>query len=84
MNPRFNYLPVGILADDSLLTGRRIHGIEVLGTFSEIGKILKERAINGVIITEYLDSIEQLNSVKEICKANQCWIKVLRLGFEDL
>jgi UDP-GlcNAc:undecaprenyl-phosphate/decaprenyl-phosphate GlcNAc-1-phosphate transferase len=84
MNLGLNYLPVGILADNPLLIGRRIHGVEVIGNYADLEKIITQGSIQGVIITEGLDEMERLNAVKNICKANQCWIKVLRLGFEDL
>ena len=84
MNLGFNFLPVGMLTDDPFLIGRRIHGVEVIGNYSDLEKIIMQGSIQGVIITEGLNEMERLSAVKKICKANHCWIKVLRLGFEDL
>ncbi|MEK6732040.1 MAG: hypothetical protein AABY55_00275 [Candidatus Omnitrophota bacterium] len=49
-NRVLHYDPVGFLDDDEDKIGRRIHGVAVLGTKKDIGKILKTREIDELII----------------------------------
>jgi len=49
-NEVFHYEPVGFLDDDEEKTGKRIHGVPVLGTRKDMEKIVKAREIDQVII----------------------------------
>jgi UDP-GlcNAc:undecaprenyl-phosphate GlcNAc-1-phosphate transferase len=49
-NRIFHYEPVGFLDDDEEKTGKRIHGVPVLGTRNDMERIIKTKEINEVII----------------------------------
>lgn len=83
MNPQFGYRPVGFLDNDPYQAGRQIHGINILGTVDQIGEVLEEKMIDGVVLTSDNNiSGDDLESVKMSCQEKGCWIRTLRLEFE--
>ncbi len=50
-NPELNYIPVGIIDDDPLKHGMTIHGVPVLGSFGDLGRIIGEYQPEAVVIT---------------------------------
>jgi UDP-GlcNAc:undecaprenyl-phosphate GlcNAc-1-phosphate transferase len=85
MNPQLEYRPVGFLDDDPFMFGRKIHGVEVLGNLSQVGDILAERQVNGMIVTATArQDRESEKRLLETCRQHQCWVRSLRLEFELL
>ena len=41
MNPSIGYRPVGFLDSNPYNSGRQIHGVSILGDFSQIGEIIE-------------------------------------------
>jgi UDP-GlcNAc:undecaprenyl-phosphate GlcNAc-1-phosphate transferase len=82
MNPGLSYRPIGFLDDNSLMMGRKIHGVEVLGGPEQLEAILKRYRIEGVILAGIQDSGE--NKLLAICNQNNCWVRSLRLEFEQI
>lgn len=85
MNPELDYRPIGFLDDDPFMFGRKIHGVEVLGNLSQVGEILAERQVQGMIITANARRDGELKKrLVEVCRQHQCWVRSLRLEFELL
>jgi UDP-GlcNAc:undecaprenyl-phosphate GlcNAc-1-phosphate transferase len=85
MNPQLEYRPVGFLDDDPFMFGRKIHGVEVLGNLSQVGDILAERQVHGMIITAATSQDREFEKrLVETCRQHQCWVRSLRLEFELL
>jgi UDP-GlcNAc:undecaprenyl-phosphate GlcNAc-1-phosphate transferase len=83
MNNQLGYNPVGILDDNPFLTGRQIHGIEVLGDLNQLERIIKDQNIAGVILAvENNGNGELLNLVIPVCNQAGVWLRSLRLEFE--
>jgi UDP-GlcNAc:undecaprenyl-phosphate GlcNAc-1-phosphate transferase len=80
MNPGLNYRPVGFLDDNSLMMGRQIHGVEVLGSPDHLDAILKSHRIEGVIFAGLHNGTE--SDLLAVCQRNHCWVRSLRLEFE--
>jgi UDP-GlcNAc:undecaprenyl-phosphate GlcNAc-1-phosphate transferase len=82
MNPGFNYQPVGFIADDPLLTGRFIHGVQVIGDIIQYEEILRNRRVDGVILANEI--MASGKAVEAIKLANQygCWVRRFNLDFE--
>ena len=49
-NPFRGYRPIGFVDDDAAKTGRRIHGVQVLGTRDKLPQIMAERVPDVVLI----------------------------------
>jgi UDP-GlcNAc:undecaprenyl-phosphate GlcNAc-1-phosphate transferase len=85
MNPQLDYRPVGFLDDDPFMFGRKIHGVEVLGNLSQVGDVLAERQVQGMIITSAARRDRELEKkLVEAGRQHQCWVRSLRLEFELL
>jgi FlaA1/EpsC-like NDP-sugar epimerase len=76
------YYPVGIIADDPLLTGRLIQGLEVLGGDSDIPELIREHQITGLLIAVDGISEGRIKKLHEICIQHECWIRRLKIDFE--
>ncbi|MFA4991728.1 MAG: hypothetical protein WC569_04020 [Candidatus Omnitrophota bacterium] len=74
-NKMLNYEPVGFLDDDEEKTGRRIHGIAVLGSRKDMERIMKRREVDELIIAipalpkdVFEEVVKYCNSVDVSCK----------------
>lgn len=67
-NRALNYRPIGFIDDDSEKLGRRIQGIRVLGTRSDIPNLVKDKAIEEVIITIPSADRKTIEDITAICK----------------
>ncbi len=83
MNPHFHLRPLGLLDDDPLLQGRIIHGVTVVGTVSQLERMIGVLGIQGVILAEGIDASDIAYRVRLVCLENGCWIRRLRLEFEE-
>lgn len=84
-NPDLGYRPVGFLDDDSLMWGRRIYGLTVIGGCEQAGQIIDEKSAGGIIIA----SPELLKNgpsdvLLEVCRKKGVWVRLLRMDFELL
>lgn len=85
MNPALKMQPVGFLDDDLLNAGRRIHGVKILGGFEELNKLLEKSRLDGVIVTFPIPGNEaRLQEIIAACQRCGCWVRTLRLEFEEI
>jgi FlaA1/EpsC-like NDP-sugar epimerase len=68
-NPRLNYDVVGFLDDDRSKTGKRIHGVEILGSLSIIHDMAFRDEMDEVLIAMPSASTKQMRRVIEACEA---------------
>ncbi len=67
-NPDLNLLPVGFLDDNPVKMKQQIHGVPVVGTLSEIGKILEHRKIDEVVIAIPSSSGKVVRMIADVCR----------------
>lgn len=67
-NRGLSYRPVGFIDDDLSKLGRRIQGIPVLGTRSDIPNLVKEKAISEVIIAIPSADDKTIEDIMTICR----------------
>ena len=65
-----NYEVVGFVDDDPRKQGRRIHGIEVVGTFEELPEICQARAIQELLLAIPSATGEQKRRIIKWCRAS--------------
>ena len=51
MNPSIGYRPIGFLDSNRYNSGRQIHGISILGDFSQVGDIIENKNVDGIVVT---------------------------------
>jgi UDP-GlcNAc:undecaprenyl-phosphate GlcNAc-1-phosphate transferase len=82
-NPELRYYPIGFLDDDSLKWGRSIHGVPIMCGVENIGQILVEKQVSGIIITTHdLLKSPAGEQLRAACRAQGVWVRTLRLEFE--
>ena len=83
MNPGLGLKPVGFLDEDTFKAGRQIHGIEVLGNFEQLGDVLLEKNIDGVIITSDVQLADGMfKRLVSMVHAQGRWVRRLHFEFE--
>ncbi len=83
MNPQFHLRPLGILHDDVLLHGRQIHGVQVLDSVDRLEHYIHSLGIQGIILAGPDVSESSARQVRLEGLANGCWVRRLRLEFEE-
>ena len=83
MIPDLGYLPVGYI-DDASLVGRKIYGIEVLGTVEELEGIVVKYNIDGLLFAEPQLMEEMNEDLLQSCRERGCWAKVMKLSFDTI
>jgi FlaA1/EpsC-like NDP-sugar epimerase len=67
-NPDLNLIPVGFLDDNPAKLKQQIHGVQVLGTLSDIGKILEHKKVDEVIIAIPSSSGKVVRMIADVCR----------------
>ena len=67
-NPDLNLTPVGFLDDNPAKLKQQIHGIPVVGTLADIGKVLEHRKIEEVIIAIPSSSGKVVRMIADVCR----------------
>jgi UDP-GlcNAc:undecaprenyl-phosphate GlcNAc-1-phosphate transferase len=80
-NIELGFNPVGFIDNDPLKKGRMIHGVSVLGVLDDLEKILVEKNVDGVIVSNGVREVDN-NQLLDICRNRGVWLRVLRLEFE--
>jgi len=69
-NRSLPYQVVGFLDDDPQKTGKRIHGIPVLSSTSQLPAVLDRAAVDEILIAIPSASRDQLSRIVELCRAS--------------
>lgn len=83
MNPQLLYRPVGFIDPDPLLTGRRIHGIRVLGGAEQLVRLRRGGRLRGVILAGAPLDPGLAQALEEVAAEGGVWVRRLRLEFEE-
>jgi FlaA1/EpsC-like NDP-sugar epimerase len=76
-NPGLGYTPIGIVDDDPRKKNMRLHGIRVLGTISELPRLIRERRPDEVLIAIPSASGEVRGRIVEAARAAGLPVKTL-------
>jgi len=76
-NPQIHKYPVGVIDDDPEKYKRKINGVPILGTRDDIGRIVKEKKIDEVLIAMPAASKAEIKQIVDICKKLKCSLKTL-------
>jgi len=71
------YLPVGILDDDEVKKGTRIHGVQVLGPTKDVQRVSSELEVQEIVIGIPSASSEELGEIVKYCEGSGLPLKVL-------
>jgi UDP-GlcNAc:undecaprenyl-phosphate GlcNAc-1-phosphate transferase len=83
-NGRLGVKPVGFIDDDMMKVGRRLQGYPVMGTGADLGQILEEVRVNGLIISCRDLAEENRKRLAELCHRKGISLKRFVLDLEDV
>jgi UDP-GlcNAc:undecaprenyl-phosphate GlcNAc-1-phosphate transferase len=81
MNPELGFHTIGFIDDDLLISGRQIHGIEILGGHEISFDLLENNKVDGVVIT---GDAAHPKEVMELFRERGKWIRTFQLEFKLL
>lgn len=76
-NPQIHKYPVAVIDDDREKYRRKIHGVPILGTRQDIGRIVKDKKIDEILIAMPSASKQEIKEIANICKGTKCSLKTL-------
>ena len=83
-NPSLGLYPIGLLDDDPVKWGKRIHGIRVLGRLDDLKKVIASEAVQEVIIAMPTAPGSTIRRVAQACAAEGVVSRTLPGYFELL
>ena len=76
-NPRYGYIPLGIIDDDICKKGRSIHGISILGTSKMLPEVIRKYKPDEILISVTSSDNKDIRDVFELSKSFNIPIKKL-------
>lgn len=76
-SPGLNYQPIGYLDDDPKKLGRRIHGLRVFGTVSELERQIRAHSADAVAIAIPRASGETIRGIVATCQAAAVPVRIV-------
>ena len=67
-NPDLNLTPIGFLDDNPAKLKQQIHGVPVVGTLADIGKLLEHKKVDEVIIAIPSSSGKVVRMIADVCR----------------
>ncbi len=67
-NPDLNLKPIGFLDDNPNKMKQQIHGVQVIGTLADIGKILEHRKVDEVVIAIPSSGGKVIRMIADVCR----------------
>jgi UDP-GlcNAc:undecaprenyl-phosphate GlcNAc-1-phosphate transferase len=83
-NGRLGVKPVGFIDDDLIKVGRRLQGYPVMGTGDDLGQILKEVTVDGLIISCRHLSEENRKRLLALCRSQGIFLKRFIVNLQDI
>lgn len=76
--------PVGYVDDSKRKTGRRIHGVKVLGDCGDIPRICKQQSIDQIVVAIPSGTQKQKRRVYDLCMKTGCKVLTLPEKVKDI
>lgn len=83
-NKKLNVIPHGFIDDDALKKGKNIQGYQILGTNKELVSLIDNNNINGILISFSPKDSSHLETLKEICREKQIFLKQFSITLEEV
>ena len=80
-NNKLGYRVVGIVDADPYKWGRKIHGVEVLGSPELLDTLLAVHDVSGIIVATDGENIE---NTLHLCRQKGIWVQRMRFEFEEI
>jgi FlaA1/EpsC-like NDP-sugar epimerase len=71
---------MGFIDDDPAMARAKMQGYPVLGDFSSLASLISNSAVDTVVITTHLISVDRLETLRRLCAEHQ--VALARLHFK--
>ena len=82
-NPKYGYIPIGIIDEDIKKKGRSVHGVRIFGNCNIIPEIIEKHKPDEILISVMLSGNKSIKDIFELSKSFNVPIKKLP-GLRDL
>jgi len=76
-NPDKGYFPIGFIDDNREKVGKRIHGLDILGTTRDLTYIVRRRQVDTVIIAMPNAAGTKIREIIHFCEQKGCTFKIM-------
>ena len=76
-NPDKGYFPIGFIDDNQEKVGKRIHGLDILGTTRDLTYIVRRRQIDTVVIAMPNAAGTKVREIIRLCEQKGCAFKIV-------
>lgn len=83
-NKKLSVVPHGFIDDDILKKGKKIQGYPIVGTSKELGLIIENESIKGILVSFSPKDSNRLDHLKEICRNKGIFIKQFLIRIEEI
>lgn len=83
-NPSLGIKPMGFIDDDPLKSGKKLQGYPIMGSFSNLDKLIKEQQVNGLLLSFMNKDIIHQNKIKQFCRTKGLYLKQFSVCFDEI
>ena len=87
-NHRLKIKPLGFIDDDPIKSGKKLQGYPILGTFSDLDKLLLNHDVSGLLVSfsgehEHVKA-DRMTAIRLACKKRGLFLKQFSVCLEDV
>ena len=83
-NKDLNIKPIGFIDDDVLKTGKKLQGYPILGTGSDLERLLNKHSVGGLLVSFRHYSPEKINGIKQFCRKNNLFLRQFSIYLKEV
>jgi UDP-GlcNAc:undecaprenyl-phosphate GlcNAc-1-phosphate transferase len=83
-NPSLGIKPMGFIDDDPLKSGKKLQGYPIMGSFSNLDKLIKDHPVNGLLLSFMNKDIIHQNKIKQFCRTKGLYLKQFSVCFDEI
>ena len=83
-NPSLGIKPIGFIDDDPLKAGKKLQGFPIMGSFTNLDKLLKGQPVKGLLLSFINKDIIHQNKIKRFCQTKDLYLKQFSVCFDEI
>jgi UDP-GlcNAc:undecaprenyl-phosphate GlcNAc-1-phosphate transferase len=83
-NPSLGIKPMGFIDDDPLKSGKKLQGYPIMGSFSNLDKLIKDHQVRGLLLSFMNKDIIHQNKIKQFCRTKGLYLKQFSVCFDEI
>jgi len=83
-NKDLNIKPIGFIDDDVLKTGKKLQGYPILGTGSDLERLLDKHSVGGLLVSFRHSSPEKMDEIRDFCRKNSLFLRQFSIYLKEV